>query len=307
MSVGATSVEVLDALRADEELTGSRHPRPEMSVASPKKQVGKIISTVILIGVGLSFLLPIAWIVLASIDDAPSLAVKIPKGVTFDHFGKVLNWETTFRPLLISLLISGGAALIIVTCSLLAAYPLSRYNLRWGKGFMYTVLFGTTLPITAMMVPVYALFVSMNLINNILGVILFMSAGGLPMAIWMLKNFMDSVPMEVEEAAWIDGASPMKTLWSIVVPLMRPGIAVVFVFQFTGAWGNFFVPFVLLFNPDLQPASSAIYGFFGNYGLVQYGQLAAFAILYSLPAIVLYVVSQKLAGSEFSLAGGVKG
>ena len=93
----------------------------------------------------------------------------------------------------------------------------------------------------------------------------------------------------------------------VVVPLMRPGIAVVFVFVFLQAWGNFFVPFVLLFSPEKQPAATSIYTFFGQFGSIAYGQLAAFSILYSLPVIVLYVLASRLIGGSFALAGSVKG
>ncbi len=120
---------------------------------------------------------------------------------------------------------------------------------------MYSVLFGSCLPITAMMVPVYALFVQLKMLDSQVSVILFMAATSLPMAIWMLKNFMDSVPVSLEEAAWVDGASAMRALWTIVLPLMRPGISVVFIFVFTQAWGNFFVPFVLLFSSEKMPAA----------------------------------------------------
>jgi multiple sugar transport system permease protein len=127
------------------------------------------------------------------------------------------------------------------------------------------------------------------------------------MAIWMTKNFMDSVPVSLEEAAWVDGAGSMTALRRIVVPLMRQGIAVVFIFVFTQAWGNFFVPFVLLFSPDNQPAAVAIYSFFGTYGTVAYGRLAAFSLLYSVPVLVLYLVVQRFSGGSFAMSGAVKG
>ena len=120
---------------------------------------------------------------------------------------------------------------------------------------------------------------------------------------------MESRPeaVSLEEAAWVDGASSMQALWRVVVPLMRPGMAVVFIFVFTQAWGNFFVPFVLLLDPAKQPAAVSIYTFFGTNGAVAYGQLAAFSVLYSLPVLVLYLVVQRLGGGSFALAGSVKG
>jgi len=219
----------------------------------------------------------------------------------------VLTFNQSYLPLWNSAIISFGTAALTVVVGILAAYPLSRFNMRFQRGFLYSVLFGSCLPITALMVPVYAMFVQLRLLDSLLGVVLFMAATSLPMAIWMLKNFMDSVPVSLEEAAWVDGASPMRALARIVLPLMRPGIGVVFIFVFTQAWGNFFVPFVLLFSAEKMPASVAIFQFFGNHGAVAYGQLAAFAMVYSVPILVLYLLMQRLTGSSFALAGGVKG
>jgi multiple sugar transport system permease protein len=205
------------------------------------------------------------------------------------------------------MVLATGCSIVTVVVAILAAYPLSRYRMRVNKPFMYGILFGTCLPITAMMVPVYSLFVQLNLIDSLPGTLLFMATTSLPIAIWMMKNFMDSVPISLEEAAWIDGASSMTTLARIVVPLMRPGIAVVFIYVFIQAWGNFFVPFVLLLSPEKQPAAVSIFNFFGAQGAVAYGQLAAYSVLYSLPVLVLYVVIQRGLGGASALAGAVKG
>ncbi|ETJ03146.1 carbohydrate ABC transporter permease [Actinomyces urogenitalis] len=278
-----------------------------VSLASPRKRGVRIAATATMVLIGIAFLLPLAWIVLASVDDKATLSVRLPQVWTAENFTEILNPKDTFRPLWNSAVISLGTAALTVIVAILAAYPLSRYSMRFNKGFMYTVLFGTCLPITAMMVPVYTLFVSFKLLDSLPGTITFMAATSLPMAIWMMKNFMDSVPVSLEEASWVDGASSMKALWRIVVPLMKPGIAVVFIFVFTGAWGNFFVPFILLFSPENQPAAVAIYNFFGTNGSIAYGKLAAFSIIYSLPALLLYVITQLRSGNSFAMSGAVKG
>ena len=274
-----------------------------VSLASPRKRGVRIAATATMVLIGIAFLLPLAWIVLASVDDKATLSVRLPQVWTAENFTEILNPKDTFRPLWNSAVISLGTAALTVIVAILAAYPLSRYSMRFNKGFMYTVLFGTCLPITAMMVPVYTLFVSFKLLDSLPGTITFMAATSLPMAIWMMKNFMDSVPVSLEEASWVDGASSMKALWRIVVPLMKPGIAVVFIFVFTGAWGNFFVPFILLFSPENQPAAV----FFGTNGSIAYGKLAAFSIIYSLPALLLYVITQLRSGNSFAMSGAVKG
>jgi multiple sugar transport system permease protein len=118
---------------------------------------------------------------------------------------------------------------------------------------------------------------------------------------------MDAVPLALEEAAWVDGASRLAALRSIVLPLMRPGLGVVFIFVFIQAWGNFFVPFVLLLSEARQPAAVSIFSFFGQHGAVAYGQLAAFSILYSVPVLALYVIVARGGGRSFALSGAVKG
>ncbi len=280
---------------------------PSLRLTSPRRPGSAVAAALILALVGVVFLVPLAWILLAAFDPSATVSVKIPTPPALSNFQALLNVDQTLRPLWNSTLISMGAAVLTVLAAVLCAYPLSRYQMRFGKPFMYTILFGTSLPITAMMVPVYALFVSLQMLDSIAGTILFLAATSLPMAIWMMKNFMDSVPIELEEAAWVDGAGAMRALRAIVVPLMRPGIAVVFIFVFTQAWGNFFVPFVLLFDPLKQPAAVAIYTFFGSYGAVAYGQLAAFSVLYSAPVLALYLLVQRLSGGSFAMAGAVKG
>ncbi|WP_456284182.1 carbohydrate ABC transporter permease [Microbacterium sp. JZ101] len=278
-----------------------------LALTSPRGRGLRLTANLILVVIGVAFLLPMGWLLVASFDRSATLSVAIPAEWTLENFTAVLTPELAFRPLLNSVVLSGGCAIITVIVAVLAAYPLSRYRLRINQPFLYGVLFGTCLPITAMMVPVYMLFVWFNLIDSVLGTVLFLAATSLPMAIWMTKNFMDSVPISLEEAAWVDGASMLTTLTRVVMPLMRSGIGVVFIFVFMQAWGNFFVPFVLLLSPDRQPAAVSIFAFFGQYGAVAYGQLAAFSLIYSLPVLALYVLVTRLSGGSFALAGAVKG
>lgn len=283
-----------------------RAPRP-VSVASPRRSVSRMLATGSLALVAFAFLLPLAWVLLAAFDAEASYETRLPDVFTLDNFAAVLTLHTAFIPLGNSLVLATSTAAITVVTALLAAYPLSRYRSRFHRGVMYGVLFGTCLPITAIMVPVYSLFVVLGLLDSMLGTVLFLSAASLPIAVFMMKSFMDAVPVSLEEAAWIDGASAMRALRLVVAPLMRPGIAVVFVFVFLQAWGNFFAPFVLLFSPGKQPAATSIYTFFGQYGSIAYGQLAAFSLIYSIPVIVLYLVASRLIGGSFALAGSVKG
>lgn len=254
-----------------------------------------------------AFVLPLAWLVLASVDGKADLRVRLPSAPTLDNYTAVLTDEITFTPMLNSLLLCGGATLLTVVCAALAAYPLSRHRSRFSRPYLLTILFSTCLPITAIMVPVYGLFVQVDLIDTMVGTALFLATSQLPFAIWLAKNFMDGVPLVLEEAAWTDGASSLQTLLRVVLPLMGPGLTVVTIYCFIMMWGNFFVPFMLLLSPDQLPASVSIFTFFGNYGQVLYGQLAAFSVLYSTPVVLLYVLISRRLGGGFTLGGAVKG
>ena len=237
------------------------------------------------------FILPLCWVILASLDSNANIAAKIPN-LTMNNYKDILTSSTTWYSLKNGLILSLGTAILTVVLAGLIAYPLSRYEMKYKKIFMLGMLFMTSLPITTVMVPVYKLFVMVKLYDNLAGVVLFMTAANLPYAIWMMKNFMDSVPISLEEAAWIDGASKLKALTKVVIPLMFAGVSSVGIFVFSNCWGNFQAPFLLLITSEKMPASVTLYRFFGSH-TISYGSLAAFSIIYAIPSIILYVLSQK--------------
>lgn len=272
-----------------------------------KWKLERRIPYVVLTILALIFALPLLWVILASFDPNAAQAVKLPKEWTLENYKAVLTNQVNQRAFFNGFMISFVQSVFVVFFAGLAAYPLSRYELRYKNIFMFTILLMTSLPITAVMVPVYKMFLSIKLYNSTFGVILFLTATSMPYAIWLMKNFMDSVPIELEEAAWVDGASVLTSIRSIIAPLMLPGICVVFIYTFSGSWGNFFVPYILLQTADKLPASVTLYQFFGQHGMVVYGQLAAYSALYAVPSLVLYILSQKHMSKGFTMAGAAKG
>ncbi|MCQ4080460.1 carbohydrate ABC transporter permease [Streptomyces sp. RB6PN25] len=285
-------------------------PRPTASRSAKlrtRRLRTRLAADTALLVVAVCFALPLLWLLLSSFNGHATMRTQLPHPFTLGNFAAILNAGTTFTPMLNSLVLCGGATAVTVVAAALAAYPLSRYRSRLNRPFMLTILFSTSLPITAIMVPVYGLFVQVNLIDTMWGTMLFLATTQLPIAIWLMKNFMDGVPITLEEAAWTDGASSMQALRKVVLPLMGPGVMVVTIFTFIACWGNFFVPFMLLISPDQLPASVSLYTFFGSYGTVAYGQLAAFSMLYTTPVIVLYVLISRKLGGGFALGGALKG
>lgn len=278
-----------------------------MASRSVQQISGRVVANIVLAFIGVIFLVPMLWLLFTSVSGAQTLQVEWPHPFTLMNFSKVLTWDTTFLPMLNGLYLCGGGTLITVVVSVLAAYPLSRYRSKLKRPFLMTILFMTGLPITAIMIPVYTMFEQTNLIDSMPATTLFMGASALPFSIWLMKNFMDGVPISLEEAAWTDGAGAMQTLRRIVLPLMWPGVVVVTVFTFAGMWGNFFVPFILLISADQMPASVSLLTFFDPHGTVVYGQLAAFSILYCVPIGVLYIALSRKLGGSFALGGAIKG
>lgn len=270
-------------------------------------KIERILHYTILIILAVLFVLPLFWMIFASVDPSAIQALKIPKELTMNNYKEVITDPSIIRSFLIGLMTSGGQSIIVVLVSILAAYPLSRYQVKYKKSFLYTILFLTSLPMTAVIVPVYQMFLIFNFVDKLWAVTLFLTGTSLPYAIWMMKNFMDSVPMDLEESAWIDGASVWQGIKRIVAPLMVPGIFTVFIFTYTGSWGNFFVPYILIQSPEKMPASVNIFQFFGNYGLINYGKLAAFSVLYTVPVVFLYFLSQRYMSKGFSFGGASKG
>ncbi|MEU6843380.1 carbohydrate ABC transporter permease [Streptomyces sp. NPDC046716] len=286
---------------------GAARPAPAVTTARHRIRPARVAVNLVLLVISLLFVLPLVWMVFASVSSTAGFELTLPVPPTLDNFHAILNTETTFRPLLNGLLLCGGATLICVVVSILAAYPLSRYRSRLRRPFLYTVLFTTGLPITAVMIPVYSMFVQVELIDSMVATTLFLAASALPIGIWLMKNFMDGVPVVLEEAARIDGANAMQSLTRVVLPLMWPGVTVVTVFTFISMWGNFFVPFVLLLSPEKLPASVSVFTFLSAHDQTQYGQLAAFSLVYTLPVVMLYLLLTRRLGGGFALGGALKG
>lgn len=270
-----------------------------------KDKRNKIIEYIVLTILAIIFLLPLCWVVMASFDSKASIAAKAPS-FTLDNYMSVLTSGSILRSFANGLVLALGESVLVVIIAGLAAYPLSRFQIKGKRKFMLSMLFMTSLPITTIMVPVYKMFTAINLYDNLFGVMLFMTASALPYSIWMMKNFMDSVPVSLEEAAWCDGASRFRGIIKVVSPLMLPGIMTIAIYTFSGCWGNFFVPFILLSSGEKYPASITLYQYFSQH-TVSYGLLAAYSVMYAMPSVILYVITQKWMSKGFNMSGADKG
>ncbi len=252
------------------------------------------------------WMLPMVWLFLASVDSKANVFTKLPEGITMENYVKVLSSHRNQMSFFNSLLLAAGVAVLVVICAGVAGYALSRYEMKYKRSFLMSILFLSTLPGTVLIVPAYRMLVAIKLNDSLFGIILFMAASTLPYSLWMMKNFIDGIPLWLEEAARVDGAGSWQCLIHIVAPLMVPGVFCVVIQAFIGAWGNFMVPFILLTSTEKYPAAVTMYQYTGQWD-ISYGELTAFSILYGVPVLVLYVIGQNFMSKGFRMSGAGKG
>jgi multiple sugar transport system permease protein len=277
-----------------------------IEVGYRRVSVAGVAANVALVAIGLMFLLPLLWMVFSSIDSNPDWAVKLPRHLTSRHFHEVVarGGLHSFRN---SLYLAGMTTLITTAFAALAAHPLSRRHIPFRRSFLFAILFAAGLPVTMLLVPIYQLYVRLGWLNSLFTTSLFLSASSLPFAIWLMKNFVETVPEELENAAALEGAGTLQTLVRVVLPLTLPGLSVTAIYVFINAWGAFLVPLVLDSNPNDNPGPIAIYNFMGSHGFFDFGQLAAFSLMFSVPVIVLYVIMSRFFSGAFTFGGAMQG
>lgn len=252
------------------------------------------------------FALPLVVVVSSAFTPNATADFVLPTHPSISNFTSVATGPGFATSMLNGLVLGAGSSLVALVLGAAAAYPLSRFRFRGRLGFQLGVLFVTGVPVAALIVPLFEFFRQFNWLDNIFPVVLLMAAFATPISIWLLKAFLDNIDPGFEEAAWMDGASRLKGYVKVVLPIMKTGLLVVFLLNFIQGWSNFYIPFILLSSASKLPVAVTIYQFFGSYGTVYYGKLAAFAILYSVPAGVLYVFTGGRFGGSFT-SGAFKG
>jgi multiple sugar transport system permease protein len=265
----------------------------------------RVIANGILVLLGIGFLTPMIWLIDAAFSTHASSALSAPS-FTFANFGKTIS-QGAGRAIGNSLYLGIVSTVIATVVSILAGYALSRHRVPLKAFFLLSVLFLSALPFQLLLIPIYEIYVHLGWLDSPFYTSVALAANSVPFAIWLLKNFIDQVPREFEEAAAIEGAGSVRILSKVVVPLAMPGILVAAILTFINAWGAFLLPLVIDTNPADTPAAIGIYGNILADAQVQYGPLAAYAILFSIPVVLLYLACTRWLNGGFAFAGGVKG
>ncbi len=244
-------------------------------------------------------LIPFLWLLTSAFGVKPEntsgLYLYIPTQLTLENFGKAIDPQkgNVIRAMLNSLVTVGGAVLMAVVVCALAGYTLSRLRFRGRTIIMYGVLLLQVIPATATILPLYLVMRDLKLLNTLQGVAIGLATFQVPFILWMMKGFFDAVPMELEESAWLDGASRLQALFRIVLPMALPGVGAATVLAFNGAWGHFFLPLVMLSDPEKMLLPQALFRSLLNYTVIDYGMMNAVSLIYALPSLLFFFFARK--------------
>ncbi|UCI22798.1 carbohydrate ABC transporter permease (plasmid) [Mesorhizobium sp. B2-1-8] len=254
------------------------------------------------------FLFPILWILGISFKTRQQIFTNPPLFFwepTLQNYQQVLKTAAFFPALFQSLLISGGTVLLSLVVGAPAAYAMARIPFRGRTTVYYSLLMMRMLPPMAVLIPMFFLFDAFGLKNSSLGVILAYTTFSLPLVVWVMRNFFEELPVEIEESAAIDGASRWTTFLRIVLPLSRPGLVAIGLLSLLMAWNDFLFAAVLTNNAtQTLPVLLASYST-ADSG-VDWGQLAAAGMLVVSPVLLISVLAQRHLVAGLS-AGSVKG
>lgn len=268
--------------------------------------VGRILTYVVIGLCTAFFALPLLWLLSAPLDATPTFAVRPPPRITLGNFGEIGRDAYAVSSLVNSVLLALGTMAVVLVAASLAAYAISRVRIPGRDALLYALLLlSSVITGTAAMVPIFLLISQLNLIDSRSAVVLVLSGGLLPAAIFLLKDFIDTIPRSYEESARVFGASPLQILRHIVAPVARPGLATIAVWSIVQVWGTFLIPFILLRDPDKQPAAVLVRTFYTEGGSPNLALISTFSLLYSIPVVVMFLFAWSRYGFRFH--GGIKG
>ncbi|WP_327720078.1 carbohydrate ABC transporter permease [Streptomyces sp. NBC_00490] len=229
----------------------------------------------------------------------------IPENPTLDNFRQAFDEQPLLRAAGNSLLAALGAALVAVLIATPLAYVMARHRTPLARAATGWVVVSQAFPLVLVIIPLFLVLKNLQLINSLFGLVLVYVVWALPFALWMLVGYVRAVPVELEEAAAVDGAGKLRTLVSVTAPLLAPGIVATALFAFITAWNEFFFALVLLKTPEKQTLPVVLTHFIGAEGVADLGPLAAAAFLATLPSLVVFAIIQRRITSGM-LTGAVK-
>ncbi|HTK11477.1 MAG TPA: ABC transporter permease subunit [Ktedonobacteraceae bacterium] len=274
--------------------------------ASPLSLLGSLAAHGVMIITVIACIFPLLIIISTSfkpVNDVFDLKI-IPAHFTLSNYQTVLagNFVTW---LLNSLKIGGMTTIAGLALAAPAAYAVSRWQFIGKQGLLLFFLVTQMFPWVLLIVPLYILYAQLNLLDNIFGLVVAYATTALPFSVWMLKNFFDTVPKELDEAALVDGVGPFQAFWRIILPLTLPGVAVVAFFNFMAAWNEFMMAYTFLQSDANLTLAIGIQRYVNQFG-ADWQYLTAAAVLITIPVLIIFMWVQRYLVTGLT-GGSVKG
>jgi multiple sugar transport system permease protein len=285
-------------------------PAPLVGWLARKNRGWYLIGYIILVVLALWTLFPFYWQVATSLRrDVDTYAKEIaivPRSITFEHYATVFTSPTSQFGIQIrnSALVSVATTLISIVVGAAAAYALTRLKFLGRAGMARVLVYAYLAPGTVLFIPLFVMMSNLGLRDNLIGLMLAYLTFTVPFSTWMLIGYFRSLPVELEEAAMVDGADRLTVLWRIVMPLSAPAIVVVAVFAFTLSWNEFLYALVLVQKKETMTAPVGLSAYVVA-DVFYWGQMMAAATLMSIPPLLLYLIGQRWVIAGWT-AGAVK-
>ena len=251
--------------------------------------------------------LPIIWIFFISIKSKKDSFTRPPKfsfEPIIDNYVKTINNEFFRETFFNSLLITAFGITLSIVIAIFAAYALKRYQIRFKKTFMHWLLLAYMLPEFLFVLPMYSIYQTMGLYDTHFGLALMYQVRALPFSIWMLRSFLEEIPKEIDDAALIDGCSPLQMIYKIYIPLILPGIVATAILNGIWMWNELAIAIGLTFI-EAHPITLGVAQYRG-YASKDWGGMTASSILALIPMIFFVIIAQKHIVKGLTL-GSLKG
>ena len=242
-------------------------------------------------------LLPLSWALFGSMKPQSEIFAFppsfFPKEFSLQAYVDILTRTQIPLYLVNSIVVTLATTVLVVLCASVAAYGFSRWNFRGKDAVMVGLLVCQLIPSGVTIIPYYLMMNQLNLLHTHAGVILIFTATHVPFAVWIIKGQFDAIPTSLDEAAVIDGASRLRVLTTVIMPVSLPGIGAAACLTFITVWAEFLIPMVLANSPETTLVSVGLYNMFGRDSTTFYNQLFAAAVLATTPVIIAYLVAQE--------------
>jgi multiple sugar transport system permease protein len=255
-------------------------------------------------------LAPFYWVTVVSLTPPDALFVRgvqyFPPAPTLENYLTVFEVANFGRAYLNSIIVATLTTLLAISISVFAGYAFARFRFRGRHVLIISLLLVYMLPTIALMIPMLVIFRNLGLLNTFPGLILAESSSAVPFATWLLTNYFASLPRDLEEAAVIDGCSPVGAMLRIALPLAIPGVVGVGLFVFINSWNNFLFPFMFTSGESVRTLPVLLRGFIRGEVGVYWGQVMAGAVMTTLPIAAAFLFFQRYLIRGMA-AGAVKG